>query len=42
MKISAGAHNTVFAPAHVKVLASVMKEILDIVSHFSLPAILFS
>ncbi|KAI9458237.1 putative nonribosomal peptide synthetase, partial [Boletus coccyginus] len=28
MKISAGAHDTMFAPAHVKVLAGVMKEIL--------------
>jgi len=36
MKISAGAHNTMFAPAHVKVLAAVMKEILGLVSIFSL------
>ena len=34
MKISAGAHDTMFAPAHVKVLAGVMKEVLGIVSRF--------
>lgn len=33
VKISAGSHDTMFAPAHVKVLAGVMKEILGIVSH---------
>ena len=36
MKVSAGAHDTMFAPAHVKVLAGVMKDILGIVSRSSL------
>ena len=36
MKVSAGTHDTMFAPAHVKVLAGVMKEVLGIVSRFSL------
>jgi len=30
MKISAGSHDTMFAPAHVKVLSTVLKEILGI------------
>ncbi|KAG6375737.1 hypothetical protein JVT61DRAFT_2583 [Boletus reticuloceps] len=33
MKVSGGAHDTMFAPAHVKVLAGVMKEILGISEH---------